>query len=33
MAGYTKAEAIAFLVVATMAIVVVVLDVAFWRAV
>ena len=33
MAGYTKAEAVAFLVVATMDIVVVVLDVAFWRAV
>ena len=33
MAGYSKAEAVAFLVVATMAIVVVAMDVVFWRAV
>lgn len=33
MAGYSKAEAVAFLVVGVMAIVVVAMDVFFWRAV
>jgi hypothetical protein len=31
MAGYTKAEAVAFLVVAAAAVVVLVLDMAVWR--
>jgi uncharacterized membrane protein len=33
MAGYTKAEAIAFAVVGVLALVVLVLDLAVWRAV
>jgi hypothetical protein len=33
MAGYTKAEAVAFVVVGVLALVVLVLDLAVWRAV